>query len=183
MELIIEFIKTHPREIIANIIACIAAVGSFASYQVNSQKKVLVLQIFANCVTAISFLVLGAWTGLAMNAIAITRNIVYYYKDKKAFSGKYIPLIFAGIMILWGVFTWTEWYCVLAVAGWVVNTLALSLPSAQTIRKSILISSPLMCVYCLLTANFFSAAKEMVSVVSSIIGLVRYGKVDKQNEN
>ena len=183
MQIFIEFINAHPREIIANIIACIAAVGSFASYQVNSQKKVLVLQIFANCVTAISFLVLGAWTGLAMNAIAITRNIVYYYKDKKAFSGKYIPLIFAGIMILWGVFTWTEWYCVLAVAGWVVNTLALSLPSAQTIRKSILISSPLMCVYCLLTANFFSAAKEMVSVVSSIIGLVRYGKVDKQNEN
>ncbi|MBE6617320.1 MAG: YgjV family protein [Ruminococcaceae bacterium] len=174
MELIIEFIKSHPREIIANIIACIAAVGSFASYQVNSQKKVLVLQIFANCVTAISFLVLGAWTGLAMNVIAITRNIVYYYKDKKAFSGKYIPFVFAGVMILWGIFTWTEWYCVLAVTGWVVNTLALALPSAQKIRKSILISSPLMGLYCLLTANIFSAIKEMISVVSAIIGLARY---------
>lgn len=179
MEFIIEFIKAHPKEIIANAIACIAAIGSFASYQVNSQKKVLALQIFSNIITALSFLVLGAWTGLAMNTIAITRNIVYYYKDKKIFSGKYIPYIFAAVMILWGAFTWTAWYCVFAVAGWVVNTLALSLPSAQDIRKSILVSSPLMCVYCLLTANFFSAAKELVSVTSSIIGLIRYRTSEK----
>lgn len=176
MDVIIDFIKAHPREIIANVIACIAAIGSFASYQVNSPKKVLALQIISNTVTAISFLVLQAWTGLAMNAIAITRNVVYYYKEKKIFSGKYVPFVFAGVMILWGVLTWTEWYCVLAVAGWVVNTLALSLPSAQMIRKSILISSPLMCVYCLLTANIFSAIKEMISMVSAIIGILRFGK-------
>ncbi len=83
MDAIIQYIKDNPSFIIANIIAFVAVAITFISYQVNSQKKILVIQIIATVVSAVSFMVLGAWTGFAMNCVAILRNIAYYNKDKK----------------------------------------------------------------------------------------------------
>ncbi|MBE6627074.1 MAG: YgjV family protein [Ruminococcaceae bacterium] len=177
MEQIIKFIGDNT-VLIANIVALIAMAISFASYQLNSQRKLLVMQIFSNLLTGISFMILGAWTGVAMNCIAIIRNIVY--SNKRAKSAGWIPFAFAAVMIGFGIATWTEWYCVLMVVGWVVNTLSLSSPSPQFIRKSILVSSPLACVYSLLARNYLSAAKETMSMISAIIGIIRFSRNKKE---
>ena len=176
MEQIIKYIGENT-VLIANIVALIAMAISFTSYQLNSQRKLLIMQIFSNLPTGISFMILGAWTGVAMNCIAIVRNIVY--SNKKTKSVRWIPFAFAAVMVLMGIYTWTEWYCILMVTGWVVNTLSLSSPSPQFIRKTILVSSPLACVYSLLAQNYLSAAKETMSMISAIIGIIRFRKDGK----
>ena len=179
MDFIIHYIKDNPTIIIANVIAFVAVAITFVSYQVNSQKKLLVIQIIATVVSAISFLVLGAWTGLAMNVVAIVRNIAYYNKDKKLFSGKYVPFVFAAIMVGFGIATWTSWYCILSVAGLVINTIALSFASAQLIRKSILVTSPMVLLYDLFAGNIVEAVKELIAIVSAVVGIIRYRKETK----
>ena len=176
MEQIIKYIGENT-VLIANIVALIAMAISFTSYQLNSQRKLLIMQIFSNLLTGISFMILGAWTGVAMNCIAIVRNIVY--SNKKTKSVRWIPFAFAAVMVLMGIYTWTEWYCILMVTGWVVNTLSISSPSPQFIRKTILVSSPLACVYSLLAQNYLSAAKETMSMISAIIGIIRFRKDGK----
>ncbi len=180
MNTIIEYIRENPAFVIANIIAFVAVAVTFISYQVNSQKKLLVIQIIATVISAISFMVLGAWTGFAMNCVAILRNVAYYNKDKKPFDSKLVPYVFAAIMIGFGIATWTEWYCVLSVAGLVINTVALSSPSAQLIRGSILVTSPMVLLYDLLAGNIVEAVKELIAIISAVIGIVRYRKDKKQ---
>ena len=180
MDTIIQYIKDNPSFIIANIIAFVAVAITFISYQVNSQKKILVIQIIATVVSAVSFMVLGAWTGFAMNCVAILRNIAYYNKDKKIFSSKLVPYVFAAIMIGFGIATWTHWYCILSVAGLVINTLALSSPSAQLIRGSILVTSPMVMLYDLLAGNIVEAVKELIAIVSAVIGIVRFAGKKKK---
>ena len=180
MNTIIEYIRENPAFVIANIIAFVAVAVTFISYQVNSQKKLLVIQIIATVISAISFMVLGAWTGFAMNCVAILRNVAYYNKDKKPFDSKLVPYVFAVIMIGFGIATWTEWYCVLSVAGLVINTVALSSPSAQLIRGSILVTSPMVLLYDLLAGNIVEAVKELIAIISAVIGIVRYRKDKKQ---
>lgn len=180
MDAIIQYIRENPEFIIANVIAFIAVAITFVSYQVNSQKKLLTVQIIATVFSAISFVVLGAWTGFAMNCVAILRNVAYYNKDKKIFNSKAVPYVFALIMIGFGIATWTEWYCVLSVAGLVINTIALSLPSAQLIRYSILITSPMVLLYDLLAGNIVEAVKELIAISSSVIGIVRFRKDKNQ---
>ena len=51
MDIIIQYIKDNPTLIIANIIAFIAVAVTFISYQANSQKKLLVIQIIATAET------------------------------------------------------------------------------------------------------------------------------------
>ena len=180
MNTIIEYIRENPAFVIANIIAFVAVAVTFISYQVNSQKKLLVIQIIATVISAISFMVLGAWTGFAMNCVAILRNDAYYNKDKNPFDSKLVPYVFAAIMIGFGIATWTEWYCVLSVAGLVINTVALSSPSAQLIRGSILVTSPMVLLYDLLAGNIVEAVKELIAIISAVIGIVRYRKDKKQ---
>ena len=179
MDAIIQYIKDNPALIVANIIAFVAVAVTFISYQVNSQKKLLVIQIVATVISAVSFMVLGAWTGFAMNCVAILRNVAYYNKDKKPFDSKLVPYVFAAIMIGFGIATWTEWYCVLSVAGLVINTVALSSPSAQLIRGSILVTSPMVLLYDLLAGNIVEAVKELIAIVSAVIGIIRYRKDKK----
>lgn len=182
MEQIIQFIKDNPAFIIGNIISFIAVAFTFISYQVNSRKKVLFILCISACISAISFLILGAWTGFAMNIVSILRNIAYSNKDKKIFSGKYIPFIFAAIMVCFGIATWTHWYCILSVTGLVINTLALSLGSAQLIRKSILVTSPMVLLYDLLAGNIVEAIKELIAIISSVIGIIRFRKESKKEK-
>lgn len=182
MEFIIQFIKDNPTLVIGNIISFIAVTLTFISYQANSRKKVLCILCISACVSAISFLILEAWTGFAMNIVAFLRNITYCNKDKKFFSGKYIPFIFAGIMICLGIATWTRWYCILSVTGLVINTLALGFGSAQLIRKSILVTSPMVLLYDLLAGNIVEAVKELIAIISSVIGIIRYRKESKDEK-
>ena len=179
MDFIIQYIKDNPTLVIGNIISFIAVMLTFISYQASSRKKVIFILCISSCVSATSFFILGAWTGFAMNIVAILRNITYYNKDKKFFSGKYIPFIFAAIMVGFGIATWTRWYCILSVMGLVINTLALGFGSAQLIRKSILVTSPMVLLYDVLAGNFVEAAKELIAIISSVIGVIRYRKDSK----
>lgn len=78
--------------------------------------------------------------------------------------------------------TWTHWYCVLSVAGLVINTLALSSPSVQLIRKSILVTSPMVLLYDVLAGNYIEAVKELIAIVSAVIGIIRYRKESKNEK-
>lgn len=175
---IFQYIKDNP-VLVANIIAFVAVAITFASYQVNSQKKILTILCIAAVVSAASFVVLRAWTGVAMNCIVLVRNIVYYNKDVKLFKSKLIPIFFAAVTLAFGIFTWEAWFCALSVIGLLIDTLALYSNSAQFIRKSILITAPLFLVYDILEMNYLEAVKEVLSVISVLIGIFRYRKIEK----
>ncbi len=179
MNSVLEFIKTEP-VLCANIIALAAAVITFISYQVNSARRLLVILCISAAVSGLSFAVLGAWTGVAMNGVVLVRNIVYYSKDRLGRAGRLFPILFALAALVFGICTWDAWFCAFSVAGLIIDCLALSSPSAQFIRGSILITAPMFFVYDLLTMNYIECVKEVVSLVSVVIGIVRFRRGEKE---
>lgn len=175
MSVIPEFIRSEP-VLCANIIALVAAVITFISYQANSAHRLLVILCVSAAVSGISFAVLGAWTGVAMNGVVLVRNIVYYNKDNLGKAGKYFPILFATAALVFGICTWDAWFCAFSVAGLIIDCLALASTSAQLIRMSILVTAPMFFVYDLLTMNYVECIKEVVSLVSVVIGITRFRK-------
>lgn len=173
--MIMDFIRDNP-VLAANIISFIAVAITFVSYQVNSQKKLLFILCISAVVSALSFVVLGAWTGVAMNVIVLVRNIVYYNKNSKIFKSRVLPLVFAVLTVAFGIYTWDGWFCLFSVVGLLIDTLALYSSSAQFIRKSILVTAPLFFVYDILTMNYLECVKEVISVISVLIGIGRFRK-------
>ena len=165
---------------IAQILGVVAIILGFINYIVKTRGQVL----FVNSVTTICFvlhyLCLGAWAGMALNSLAFIRNIVYYYAGKNGKVSKALSITFAVIMGAMGttvsLIAKEGWYFVLTVLALMINSFAMSFNNPNHIRKSILITSPLVLAYDCFVFSIGGAVYESVAIISAVIGLVRYKK-------
>ena len=53
------------------------------SYQMKNYRKILILNIIALIFACLSYFCLRAYSGVAMNIVAILRNIIFIVNEKK----------------------------------------------------------------------------------------------------
>lgn len=167
--------------IIGQIIGVIAMAIFFISYQCKDPKKLLTIQcigVFAMCT---HYLLIGATSGLVLNIVCLLRNLCFANRDKKFLSAKWIPIFFAALTGAVGIFFWEAYYSIFIVVPLIINTIFLSLPDTQKLRYSILVTSPLVFIYDAFVISVGGMANESLTVISSVIGIVRHRK--KLNEN
>lgn len=162
--------------VIGQILGFVAVILGFLSYQVKSAKSLLVLHTLTCAVFSAHYFLLGAIPAFALNAVGIVRDIIYYHKDKKFYSEKIFPWVFAAIMAILGALSWQNVYSLLIIVGLVINTVCLSFKDPQNIRISILVTSPMVLIYDILFRSVGGAIYESVVIISSVIGIVRYSK-------
>ena len=165
---------------IAQALGIVAIILGFINYIVKTRGQVL----FVNSVTTVCFvlhyLCLGAWAGMAVNFVAFIRNIVYYYAGKKGPISKALPIVFTVIMGAMGVtvslIAKEGWYFLFSVVALMINSYAMSFQNPMNIRKSILVTSPMVLIYDLCVSSYGGMVYETVVIVSSLVGLLRYRK-------
>lgn len=167
-------------ELIGQIVGFVAVALGFVSFQMRTQKQLLVVQFVTTLTFCLHYYLIGATSGLVLNLLGAVRNLAYYYREKPLFSGKKCPIFFALLMGVAGVLTWQGAYSLFVVAGLVINTICLSFAQPQKIRASILVTSPLVLVYDVFVSSFGGVIYESVVIVSSIIGLLRFRKQQVQ---
>lgn len=163
-------------EIIGQALGIFATALTFVSYQTNNKQKLLIIQSFATLCTCLSFLFLDAKTGFALNIVCLARNIVFYFqKEKTRFS--YVSAgIFTIAMIVLGAMSWQGPISLLMIIALGVNTVFISLGDPQLLRKSILVTSTMVIIYNIFVFSIGGIANEGISIVSSVIGIIRYEK-------
>ena len=62
-----------------------------------------------------------------------------------------------------------------------INTVCMGLCSAQGLRKSILVTCPMVIVYNVAELSYSGIISESVSLCSALIGVIRYRKSNKSN--
>lgn len=162
--------------IIGQAMGFIAVVLGFLSFQMRTQKQLLLVQTATTIAFCIHYYLIGATSGLMMNLLGIARNLAYYHKDKPIFSGKKCPIFFAVVMGAVGLLSWQGYYSIFVVLGLVLNTVCLSFTDPQKIRRSILLTSPLVLIYDAFVLSIGGMIYESVVIVSSVIGILRYRK-------
>jgi len=165
--------------IVGQMMGLAAVVLGFVSFQMRTQRQLLAVQTATTIAFCIHYYLIGATSGLMLNLLGIVRNLAYYHKDKPLFSGRKCPIFFAVVMGIVGLLSWQDYYSIFVVLGLVINTVCLSFANPQNIRKSILVSSPLVLVYDAFVFSIGGVIYESVVIVSSIIGIVRYRKAKK----
>ncbi len=174
------FGNTDLTMLIGQALGIVAVILGFITYQMRSQKALLVVNMITCAVFCAHYLLIGAISGFALNAVGFVRNIVYTNRDKKLFASPVWPYVFGAVMLLAGILTWQDWRSVLMVCALVINSLALSLKNPQHIRFSLLITCPLVLIYDLLLHSYGGMVYEGMSIVSSVIGIVRFRKTGKE---
>ena len=167
---------TAVRMIIGQILGVVAVMLGFLSYQMKTAKAVMFTQSAVALVFVVHFMLIGAVSGCVLNAVCFVRNAVYAKRDVKALSGPVIPAVFAVIMAVLGALSWQGWYSIFVIAGLIINTFGMRFKNPMNIRRTILISSPLVIAYDAISRSFGGVIYESVAIVSSVIGLIRYRK-------
>ena len=124
----------------------IAIVLGFLSYQVKTKSKLLFLQGAVAFAFIIHYLLIGAYTGMAMNALNILRNFLYDRRTKKGSTGKALPIIFVIVQAVMCLFTWDGWYSIFILAGICINTYCMSLSDPRRCERASS-SPPLWCLF------------------------------------
>ena len=146
----------------------------FYSYQRTQKRKIMIIQTVATALSCIQYLLIGAFSGFALNIVCIIRNFAFYYRDKKHGTDLTSPVLFALCMAVVSVFSWEGIHSLLITAGLVVNTVCMGIFDAKNFRKTILISSSLILIYNIFAFSYSGILSESISLISVIIGIIRY---------
>lgn len=161
-------------EIIGQILGIIAPIITFVSYQVNSKKKLLILQTAATLSTCLSYMFLGATSGFALNIVCIIRNIAFFFQDSKSKMNYISACILAVIMGGLGFLSWEGPISLLVIFALAANTIFMSFGDAQLLRKSVTITSSMILIYNIFVFSLGGIFNESVAVVASVIGIIRF---------
>lgn len=162
--------------IIGQALGILATAITFVSYQVNTKKALLFIQSLATLSTCLGFLFLGAGTGFALNIVCLIRNVVFYFQERT--SRFYYPsvCILTLSMVVLGALSWQGWISLLMIVALGINTVFISLGNPQLLRKSVLFTSTLVIIYNIFVFSIGGIANEGISILSSLIGIIRYRK-------
>ena len=156
----------------------------FVSFQCKSNKNLFRVQFVSYLCYTIHLLLLGAVTGGISYILNTLRSFCLGSKSEKLKS-KWMGGAICILQLAAMAFTWSGWISVLPVAANIAATIAGYTYNARKIRiAGMFINSPLWIIYDIIVGSWAGILDEVVSELSMIISIVRYGwkNLDSINE-
>ena len=163
-------------EIIGQTLGIFAPILTAFSYQANTKRRLLIIQSIATLCICISFLLLGAMSGFALNIVCLLRNLAFYFQNEKSKFNFVSAIFFALLMIPLGILSWQGWISILMIVALAINTVCMSFGRPQLLRKSILLTSTMVLIYSCFVFSVGSILNESLAIISSVIGIIRFQK-------
>ena len=162
--------------IIGQILGILATVITFISYQVNTKSRLLIIQTTATLCTCLSFLLLGASTGFALNIVCIIRNVLFFFQKDKSTVHTVTAAALSVTMIILGIISWQGAESLLIMTALAANTIFMATGNPQLLRKSVIVTSGMILIYNAIVFSIGGMTNEGISIISSIIGIIRFRK-------
>lgn len=169
-------------ETISQVIGFVGTIVSFIIFQQNKRSRIIGLQILSTSLFAVHYILLGAFTGAALNLIAVTRSIVFYNNDKKWAKSPAWLWFYIIVSVVASIFTWENWYSILPAIALVLTTIANWMKSETKIRLISFPNSPCWLIYNAITGSVAGVVTECIVMTSLIIGIIRYDILKKEKK-
>ena len=163
-------------EIIGQAFGIATTVLSALSYQANTKKKLLFIQSSAIICICISYLLLGADSGFALNLVCLIRNILFYFIKEKTKPYYVATAIIILLISAVGALSWQGPISLLIILALVINTYFISLGKPQLLRYSLFLTCVMVLIYNVEFHSVGGILNEILSMVSAVIGIIRFRK-------
>lgn len=161
-------------EITGQIFGWVAALFNFISFQSKSQKKLLIFNFLTASSICISYLFLGAFSGMVLNIVCMLRSLAYGFLSNTPKMKKTWRIVMPVAMGICGLFSWQGMSSLLVIIALILNTIYLASPNVQKIRYSIIFTSSLILIYNIIFSIWGGVFNEVIAISSSIIGIIRF---------
>lgn len=167
------------------IVLCFAMIG--VSYLAKNRKLVLFYSLISVLFNAMSYFCLSAWTGFAMIAVALLRNLLFMFENritnKKLWTEtkiklfKIISLVFlVSISIVFAIVTFDTIFSLFAVFSTITYTYALWQDNVNTYKKLGMVAEISGLIYYAFIKSLFGVILEFIVIVVSIVYLLKINK-------
>ena len=152
------------------------ALGAYAvSTQMNSRRKILTWLIIYSSLSALQYILLGAWSGAASSVVPVIRNVTYRQYRTKKIPTKIIAL-FVILMSGLGVVFYDGPISLLPVLHTVIFTIFIGLGNLSRFRLVSILSSSLMFAYNFMVGAYIGVIMVAVQLISTIVAAVRFDR-------
>ena len=155
--------------IISQVLVIVYYVIYSYTYHLKDNNKILKFGIFATIISAISYILLNAYTGMAMCIVAIIRNLLFT-KDKKSITNLTIIII---LTIVCSIFTFDSYFCLFNIIATIIYTYALWQKSTKIYKLLGIIVNGLMIIYDVYIKSILGVILITISFISSIVGYLK----------
>lgn len=158
---------------VAQSVGVCAVLVALSVYQLNARRTMLRLSAIAALLYAVSFFMLGAMTGAAMNLLGGARCYAFS-KVKPSRKNGWVLLVFLAGSLAATITSWQGPVSLLAMGGSMLGAIAFWQKDAHTIRNLALIVPPLWFAYDALAGSYPGMFVEVFNIVSILIGRYRF---------
>ena len=171
-------------ETIGQILSILGMIATVASFQLKTRKQILVMQSVGSSLFLLSYLMLNTLTGVYINIVFLTRNVIFFFKkDKKwAQSILWLPTMLLAAIVAGALGYQTPWD-LLPIIGALVGTVSMYMTNENMLRLLKLGESPCWLIYNCSIPNIGGIICEVCSLTSLVVGLIRYRKMGFSSKN
>lgn len=148
-----------------------------ASFQIKNNKKLFLVQILANIMFGIQFVLLSAYTGCVSLVICIVRNLLMMRRNQWKWTNSWV---ICGLLLTLSlgntVLNWEGWFSIFSFGAVAGSTIGYWSNNARAIRTSNLFcASPCWIVYDVAVGAWAGVINEIIAMVSILISVYRFG--------
>lgn len=166
--------------IISQVLTVIAYIFIGATYQVKKRKAILILNVLSQIGFGIAYILLQAWSGLAMTVVALIRNFIFIIDEnkngKRSNIGKTditILVIVLLICILSAIFTYDGFLSILPIIATMLYTYAICQKNVKIYKLLGIPIETLWILYNIYIMSIVAIILETIMLLNCIIGYLR----------
>lgn len=159
--------------IVIQSVGVLGIAAGVAAFQCSEHKRLILFRTANELLFAIQYLLLGAYTGAAMNLVGCVRNVIFgkmVERGKSTISGR---ILFSLLFVVFSIFTWAGMKSILIGIAKVVSTFAYGSSKTSVVRIMIFCTSLAWLVYNFLVGSYAGCLCELFTLISIIVGIVR----------
>lgn len=159
---------------IAQGLGVIALIIAITSFQQNSQKRIVTLQMISSVFFCVHFCMLGATLGGVLNGLGIFRAAVFRNRDRAWASHWLWFVLFCALFIAAGLLFWEGPLSLLPISSMLLTTVAFWIRNARAVRLVTMPASPLWMIYNWVHGSYPGFLTEVFVLTSILVAIFRY---------
>lgn len=163
-------------------IGIMGAIFAFIAYQQKAHKWIMVYKTCSALCFVLQFILMKAYTGLAMNVLGIIIYLGSAYLIAKEKNVKPFVVLFSIACIVLGVCTWVGLASLLAIIGETVVAIACGCKNLKYVRYISIIGSSCWLAYDCIYFSLGGIITELFAIISIVIAIVRFYRNEKEKQ-
>lgn len=180
------FASLPPREIAGHIVGFFGMLSGLLIYTGKTRSKIIICKFVSDALWAVNYLLLGAYTGAALNTLGMARETVFYNRETKKWAKHiawlYVFLILTSLSPVFELISLDRFsiFPLLPAIGSIFGVISFYVHRPRTMRILGIFSQAFWITYNISKVNVSAVICGFFTVISIAIGMTREIIADKK---